>query len=154
MWVDTPSLYSNVTSTLSCHIAGEDTPPCQHHRPVLLEHLEPCAPTLPVKHLLEKQEGIGGSTRATPAGGEDAVPNGSHCQEGRTHCKGLGQRATCLPPQEALTGDGLRRQASVPLARSWVESLLGQGPQVNTVLRPHFLRVTLTSIQPAKANEC
>lgn len=61
LWVDTPSLYSNVTSTLSCHIAGEDTPPCQHHRPVLLEHLEPRAPTLPVKHLLERQEGLGGA---------------------------------------------------------------------------------------------
>lgn len=54
LWVDTPSLYSNVTSMLSCHIAGEDRPPCQHHRPVLLEHLEPRAPTLPVKHLLKR----------------------------------------------------------------------------------------------------
>ena len=35
---------------------------------------------------------------------------------GRTHRKGQGHRATCLPPREALTGDGLQGQAAVPLA--------------------------------------
>lgn len=138
LWVDTPSLYSNVTSTLSCHIAGEDTPPCQHHRPVLLEHLEPRAPTLPVKHRRRAaRAGIRASGsilgRVPPGTGTP----GQHCSQATLPPGHTDFHSTCQSKRMLALTPGRAELPSLPPPRTIHSSWEGLKLVIGANLRPH-----------------